>query len=54
MSRIVTMLVFALLLAGCSGPDPSPAGACVIGCSAVCGEGSETADCKICIEGCEQ
>lgn len=40
--------------AGCSGPDPSPGGTCVIGCSAVCEEGAETAACKTCVEGCEE
>lgn len=45
--------VLAGLLSGCSGPDPSPGGTCVIGCSAVCEEGSETEACKTCIAGCE-
>lgn len=49
---LVGMLV--ALLTGCSGPDPSPGGTCVIGCSAVCGEGAETEACKTCILGCEQ
>ena len=53
---VLALAVAAALgaLTGCSGPDPSPGGACVIGRSAVCGEGSETAACKTCVEGCEE
>ena len=53
---VLALAVAAALgaLTGCSGPDPSPGGACVIGCSAVCEEGAETAACKTCVEGCEE
>lgn len=54
MYKTVFLLFVALAFEGaCSGPDPSPNGTCVIGCSSVCKEGAETDACKTCIALCE-